>query len=413
MMASLLKNWVKWALGRDVLPDMSKTQWFSKEQIRKFQEERLRKIIRHAYENVPYYRQLFRDYSIDFRDIQKIEDLKRIPKLSRKIVIGNYSSLIDPKHVFRSKLSSFTSGAQIQWSYSTTWDQLFGLALFRGFSWAGLEKEKRVVSLHSRMIGEAFPRSLIYRNALDLNTIEKELEEIAQFKPHFAYCYASSAYLVAKYLLGKNKTMPLEGVIVTSDQLLPDYIPVIEEAFQCKVFNNYGCNDGGAWGAQCKERHGFHHDFERSMIEFEENGQMVVTDLWNYAMPFIRYENGDRGEWMNHCCPCGREMPLFHVNGRMDDFIVAPTKIYSPTAIAVMLRHPCFKDVRVVQLSRTDMEVLFVRDADFSKEHCDAILKEFALDFQGMRIEFKEVDEIARSPSDKRRVCMNLSGVTF
>lgn len=70
-------------------------------------------------------------------------------------------------------------------------------------------------------------------------------------------------------------------------------------------------------------------------MEFNPHGKMIMTDLWNYVMPLIRYENGDSGHWMEKHCACGRSMPLFQVEGRINDFIITPTQIFSPTAIDI------------------------------------------------------------------------------
>jgi phenylacetate-CoA ligase len=185
----------------------------------------------------------------------------------------------------------------MKWAYSEIWADLFWKALWRGFEFAGLTPDKRVLSLYSPAIGEISKNSLIIREAFDPNEVENDLKLARNFKPQFAYFYSSSAYILASYLIKADERLPLEGFIVTSDQLHPQYRKVIEEAFQCELYNNYGCNDGGAWGAECEEHSGFHHDFERSILEFDEDGacyQQIygIMLCLLYAIKMVMWANG-------------------------------------------------------------------------------------------------------------------------
>lgn len=389
--------------------NVKRTQWYTREQMRAFQEKRLRKIIAYAYKHIPYYKMVFDAQRIHPQQIQSLEDLKRIPRLTRQQAIEHYDSLTNPAKIFKTHLSSATTGHRLKWAYSKKWAALCGRTLWRGFSWAGLTHNKRVVSFFSRMIGEVAKDSLIIREAFDVNEIDAQLKQVRHFNPQFGYCYASSAYLTARHLLKTGQRLPLEGMLVTADPLFPHYKPIIEEAFQCKVYNNYGCNDGGAWGAECQERCGFHHDFERSIIEFEDDGKMVVTDLWNTAMPLIRYENGDTGKWIESDCRCGREMPLFVIEGRVSDYLITPTQVFSPKIIDMLLRNEYFEQIRLVQHQDTCLDIFYTPNLCLSRVVIDAFLTQFASHFKGMQVRLVEGVCPINSSSNKHRLCMNLS----
>lgn len=408
-----LRSWIKRLWTHRHFPDVAKSQWYSAEQIRAFQEKRLKKLISYAYKCIPYYRRLFDENQIQPQDIKCIADLKVIPPLSRQKAIENYDALVNPSLIFKTHLSSATTGQRLKWAYSKSWSDLFGQTLWRGFSWAGLQPDNRVVSFYSRVIGEIVKESLIIREAFDRNTIENDLQQVRSFNPDFAYCYASSAYIIAQYLIKNQLRIPLKGVVVTSDYLFPHYRPLIEEAFQCKVFNNYGCNDGGAWGAECEERLGLHHDFERSIIEFDENGKMLVTDLWNDAMPFIRYENGDTGQWLDQVCKCGRGMPLFAVQGRMSDYIITPTQVFSPTAIDILLRNEYFTEIRLIQHDEKQLEIFYLPNSQFNSDEVQSFLDAFIRNFKGMDVTLNPRACPIRSSSLKQRICINNSKKTI
>lgn len=409
----IIKKILKKISFKPSIPNVLASQWYSNSQIKAYQEKHLRKLIHYAYHHTTYYQQVFDEHGIKPRHIKHLADLKLIPRLSRKTAIDHYDALVNPHLTIKTHLSSETSGQRLRWAYSKEWQELFGKTLWRGFSWAGLRPDKRVVSFYSRVIGEITSDSLIIREAFDLNRIQEDLERIKNYKPQFAYCYSSSAFAMAQYLLKTGSSLPLEGVIVTSEQLLPHYIPVIEKAFQCKVFNNYGCNDGGAWGAECHERSGLHQDFERSIIEFDDNGRMLVTDLWNYGMPFIRYENGDAGEWLNKTCRCGRAMPLFKVTGRVSDHICTPTQIFAPTTVSQLLKYEYFADIQVIQHSTTHIEIFYVRNPQYALSQCQEILAAFVSHLENIEVTITETDFIPKPASEKRRICINKSNRTL
>lgn len=412
----MIKYWISKIFGKSeqIPPDVSKSQWYTSKQIQSYQEEELRKLIRYAYEKIPYYQKLFDQQKIKPKDIRTLKDLEKIPVLTRKLALENHADLINADLINFTHYSGATTGQRLKWVSSKPWAELFTSTLWRGFSWTGLLPSHRVVSFYSRVIGEIVKDSLIIREAYDSGKIDDDLERIRQFNPDFAYCYASAAYIMATHLLKNNLRLPLKGVITTSDQLYSHYKEAIEEAFQCKVYNNYCCNDGGAWGAECEYREGFHHDFERAIMEFNPQKKIIMTDLWNYAMPLIRYENGDSGHWLNKTCSCGRAMPLFQVEGRINDFIITPTQIFSPTAIDIMLReNKSIEDMQVVQQTESTIEILFVPKPQYTILDVKSCLSPFLNHVKGMEIILTEKTRIERPASNKKRICLNLSTKTI
>lgn len=396
------------------LPDVSKSQWYTRNEIKSYQEERLQKLIRYACKTIPYYKNLFKQNNLHPKDIRNLDDLKKIPILTRKKAIENYNMLVNPALINFTHHSGATTGQRLEWVSSRPWAELFTATLWRGFNWAGLTPDLRVVSFYSRVIGEITKNSLIIREAYDKDKIHDDLERIQQFQPQYGYCYASAAYIMAQHLIKHGMRLPLKGFITTSDQLYQHYRETIEEAFQCKVYNNYGCNDGGSWGAECPFRKGLHHDFERNIIEFDEKGKMIATDLWNYAMPLIRYENGDSGQWLNEQCPCGRQMPLLSIEGRTDDYIITPTQVFSPTAIDVMVRqNKSLEDLQIVQQSEHQIEIFFVPKKNYSLDDVQESLTPFTQHLKEMHVVFTEQDKIIRPSSNKKRLCLNHSRATI
>jgi phenylacetate-CoA ligase len=255
------------------------------------------------------------------------------------------------------------------------------------------------------------PNTLNITRPFDPSRVEEDLERMRAFEPQAGYILASAAHLLARYLLETGRTFPLRSVITSAEMLYPEQRAAIEAAFECPVFDNYGCNDGGAWGAECAKHTGFHQDVERAFIEVVD-GRMVATDLWNTAFPFIRYENGDAGGWRTGSCDCGRSSPRFSISGRTADLIITPTQVVFPSFMNRALLHEALLDARVIQHSATEVEVLLVPSqlyGDAARAELDANLDGL---LEGMDVTVRIVEAIPPTASGKHRVSVNRSGIT-
>ena len=121
--------------------------------------------------------------------------------------------------------------------------------------------------------------------------------------------------------------------VSTSMMLLSNERRLIEEIFGVRVFDRYGCEEVSLIASECEKHEGLHMNIEHLYIEFlredgrysgpGEPGKIVVTDLMNKAMPFIRYEVEDVGAPSDRVCSCGRGLPLMeNVTGRLADFLI-------------------------------------------------------------------------------------------
>ena len=140
-------------------------------------------------------------------------------------------------------------------------------------------------------------------------------------QPTLLYGHAHSIFILAQYVqeLGCTQIKPT-GILSTSMMLLPHERQLIEQVFSCKVTDRYGCEEVSLIGCECEKHHGMHMNIEHLVIEFikddgttakaGEPGNIVVTDLMNFAMPFVRYKVEDVGVPMDTMCSCGRGLPL-------------------------------------------------------------------------------------------------------
>lgn len=113
--------------------------------------------------------------------------------------------------------------------------------------------------------------------------------------------------------------------MTTAEMLLPDERRLLSDYFRANVFDLYGSSEVNSLAFECPTHTGLHVAAEHVVLETKEDGGVLVTDLDNHAMPFIRYENGDLVEWKDGPCPCGRASPLIaRVLGRRSELIRGP-----------------------------------------------------------------------------------------
>ena len=277
-----------------------------------WQNENLKKLIIHFYENTVYYKKLFDEYGINPYKIASIDDLKRIPPLTKKIILEHFDELI-PKNIekipFKNAATGGSTGDPLKfnldlnsWSYTTA-------SNIYSFELKGLHYGDKYVALGSSSLFPVSEKSRLHnlyywlRKKLPMNgmnmsdeVMEKQISYIIKNKIKYIYGYASAIYLLAKYVKTNNLQITLNACFPTSEILADGYRKQIEEAFHCIIMDGYGARDGGITADELTP--GFYHVGYNSIAEVvdcyaKNTGKLLVTDLLNYAFPFIRYEIGD------------------------------------------------------------------------------------------------------------------------
>lgn len=325
---------------------------WSREKIVAAQWMRVRQMAHHAYQTIPYYRTLFDERGLSPDQINTPEDYLRIPILTKDALRANLEQLVDrsgdPKRLRRSATGGST-GEPTPYYHGFAQAIVSAAVTYRNMRWAGWEFGDRIM----RLWGSAFDvsRSQARRGRIN-NTVRNTrviaafdlsreamsgyARDIAAFKPDLIVGYVDAMYLLASYLLDNDVQLGFKPkAIITSAGTLYDYQrQSIQTAFGCPVFNRYGGRELGDIAHECDEHAGLH--INAGMIYVEvirdgrpcqpgEEGELILTSLANFEMPFLRYAIGDRGIWADpdRICGCGRGLPLLAaVTGRVQDIIV-------------------------------------------------------------------------------------------
>jgi phenylacetate-CoA ligase len=210
----------------------------------------------------------------------------------------------------------------------------------------------------------------------------------------------------------------LKSVITTSEVLDDHSRSLIERVFGVKVFNEYGCGEVGSIGHEC-EHGNMHIMAENVIIEIDtrnsadgESGEIIVTDLYNYAMPLIRYRLGDYATLSKENCECGRGLPVIkRVHGRAYDMIVDPDgNRFHPEVLMYIFeefksRGAGIAQFQVIQTRVDSFLISIVPDKFYKKEtEADIVNRIRERIHPGFSADFRYVNEVMREKSGKLRV---------
>jgi phenylacetate-CoA ligase len=200
--------------------------------------------------------------------------------------------------------------------------------------------------------------------------------------------------------------------------LIPHERETIEKVFGVRVFDRYGCEEVSLIASECERHEGMHFNIEHLLVEFVtedgryakpgEPGKIIVTDLVNRAMPFIRYQVEDIGVPSDKKCSCGRGLPLMEgVVGRVADFLIKKdgSRVAGVSLIEnTLTKIPGIAQMQVVQESMDQIKLNVVPDKCFSEDTRGQLISYFRDLFGiGVSIEISPVEEIKPEKSGKYR----------
>ncbi|MCD4664988.1 MAG: hypothetical protein K8R68_06920, partial [Bacteroidales bacterium] len=414
---------------------LEKSQWWSSSELETFQQKKLHSLIKYAYNNVPYYHRMLNQLGIKPRDIKNISDLQQLPLLTKEIIRNNLDDLTSKSYSKDKLISSATGGSTgepLSFFIDKRWIACNEGAAYREWSWAEYNLGDKIAYLwgapqdmmHQKELKTKIfnlTHRMIKLNAF--NMTEKNMGDyikiLRKHKPKVINSYASAIYLLAKYVEKEGiEDINPTAILTTAEMLFHHERKTIERVFGCEVFHYYSGRDTTLQAGECAEHSGYHLSIENAVIEFikdgesvapGETGKIIITDLCNYAMPFIRYEIGDLGEPSDEICPCGRGLPLMKsIKGRILDTIITPdgkylTGVFFPT-IFVYNDIKGIKEFQIIQKRKDKLLIKLVKGNDYSEEDLN-LFENMLRKYLGneMNIDVKFVDVIEPTISGKRR----------
>ncbi|HHV23596.1 MAG TPA: phenylacetate--CoA ligase family protein [Methanosarcina sp.] len=398
--------------------NLDETQWWTLEELRELQEFRLRKMVKYAYNQLPGYRKKFDRAGVSPEQIRSLDDLPKIPMTTRE-ELQNNPEFVNEKLISGTLYTGGSTGTSLKYYESKESGKIRWNAHLRGWFWNGYRPGKRLAVIASAQGIVKEENTLNLSGDMKTENLQKNIEELKKFRPQHLRGYVGSLYILAKYCLDNEISIEgIESIDPISENLYDFQRTTMEKAFNCPVYEEYCCNDGGACAWECGAHEGLHYFMERAIIE-DVDGEMVVTDLWNRAMPFIRYKNGDSVIFLDKKCSCGRELPLIKVKGRDNDIIITKNGMISPS---FMVHHGMgietidhsktnFRDgiraVQYVQKPGYILEVNLVKNPWCNNDDIRAFEDKVSSIAEGMSVKINYVSDIPSTKKGKRAFIIN------
>lgn len=328
------------------LREIRKLEKLSPDELQEYQSERLKRLLQHAHQHVPYYREILDRHGIIGNGQVRLENFSKIPPLTKKIIRDQGDRLLSKERGWRGTYENASAGSMgepvhvIQDKYYYAWN-IANKMYYKTFSGQGVgERELRLwgsvadIFKGREFIIERLKYWLYNRKELNAFRMSEKnmhhfVDEINRFKPAWIEAYAESMYEFTRFIR-KNalRVHRPRGILTTAGTLFPDMKELIHDVFDCPVFDRYGTREVGDMACSCIKNKGLHVSMWNSYLEVlddhlqpagpGEPGKVYVTCLTNYSMPMIRYDIGDiavKGE--NTACSCGRPTPVLKkVTGR-------------------------------------------------------------------------------------------------
>jgi phenylacetate-CoA ligase len=332
---------------------LERNQYLSQAELQDIQLQGLRHLLAHAATTVPYYRDLFAQHGVGCDTVQSAQDLTRIPVLTKHLMQDNLQQLKSTAYRSRDLFQDSSGGStgtptvfykdllrtHVRAADQIRHDQWSGWQLGDPFAliWGASHDLTGLHSFRRALVNKVVLRT-IQLDAFDMSetVMEGFVARLEKINPPMILGYANALFQFATFLRQRHPQHRIhpKGIVSSAETLTAEARGVIQEVFQCPVLNRYGSREVGLVASECPERTGLHINMDNVVVEIlgpdsdpvpaGESGDIVVTDLWNYGMPLIRYRMEDRGHFLPETCSCGRTLPLMgQVEGRRSDFLVA------------------------------------------------------------------------------------------
>ncbi|RLI52817.1 MAG: hypothetical protein DRP09_17155 [Candidatus Thorarchaeota archaeon] len=424
------------------LDELNRTQWLSRDELLKLQRDKLHRLLEYAYEYVPYYHRSFDRVGFHPGDVlTDLSALQKAPILTKSIIKKNFDALLTTEPRRRKQMSKLTTGGStgrpLVFMQDSNFRDYVTADIHRHLGWAGWElgqphayiwgasfEVQSSQAIRVRLMNWALNRFVTNAYVLSEESMSAFAAQIRRRRPRILFGYPSSVYRFAEFVRARDwNDIKFDAIFSSAEVLYPAQRQLIEEVFDGKMFDRYGTRELGGICCECQAHTALHASIENVYVEIlrdldsndlaqpGETGHIIVTNLNNYGMPFIRYSIEDMGAWSTlPQCSCGRQSPLMDlVQGRRIDMF----KTRDGRAVWGGFASPLFgmdgvKQFQLVQKSLDRVVARIVRDGELAQDRLAQIERTVKLALgEHVDVEFEFPDEIAVCDSGKYRYAIS------
>lgn len=417
----------------DWVQALRRFEFVSLEEVQQKQFQSLQRLLATACENTPYYQRLFSRLGIRASDIRSPNDFERVPVLTKSTLQNQGHELINDTNDAAGRRPNMTGGSTgkpVRFYQDDSYWSFARASQWFVESWWGIYPGDRTASIWGcdRDIPEMGWKERLRVSIEQIRTCnafalsESRMSDfgrmLVRWKPRYITGYASALELFSRFLLTRKDLIIRPRAVKSTAEVLRDSQRcVIEEAFQAPVYNFYGSREINNLAAECPAHKGMHANSLGRYIEIVDEkgksvpaatpGRIVITDLTNFAMPFVRYQIEDIGIWRGASCSCGRPFPLIErVWGRSSDFVSTPQGklIHGEFFTHLFYGISNIREFQVVQSGSMEICVDVVLTSGSTTFSSEEVLRQISQAMgSGVQCRLRVVDRIERPSSGKHR----------
>lgn len=408
---------------------LNKSQNWDIEELKRYQLNELSCLLVHAYENVPYYRDVFNNLGVHPLDIRSTEDLGVLPILTKDIIRENADRLVD-ETLDKSKLVKFntsgSTGDKLNFYGSDDMFKKEAAFVLRAFRSHGADMydepsiwlRRYVPSDGKTLWNYDYELKRLYMSAYHMNkrTVRSYVDEINDSRIRTLVGYPSSIYILACFVEDFGLHLPwVKAIHVASEKVLPEWKDKIESVLSIRVKAHYGQMEKVSFFYQTRHSDHYTEALEYGVTEFEKNEEteentLIGTGFLNYAMPFIRYKMNDTAQLLDTSGHFeGLPETVSDFNGRCDDILTSidGSKIPGVNFYTMMYKIKGVKMFQIAQVQKDFVHAFIVPEPDFFDEKTKEQIKKGLKERLGdINIKIRVVDEIARSKKTGKIRCI-------
>lgn len=435
---------IVWTRGQRVpsyLRKLLQSQYLSSSELESLQLAKLQRILAYAKQSVSFYSKVLAGMPDD--EVKTLADLQGLPFTTKADLKGSHEEMISQEqfYLLTKKTTGGSTGEPVTipktrdamaWELAATW---------RGYSWAGIDIGDRQArfwgvpfgkkdQVRAKLIDFVANRKRCSAFSVSERDFQAYTAVLEKFRPTYFYGYVSMIVEYAKYFLRNSTTPPfkLKCIITTSEVLMGYHRKLIEDVFSTRVFNEYGSGELGSVAHECEDG-SLHVSAENMIIEVVDGnrlcnageiGELVVTELNNYAAPLIRYRTGDFASLSNKQCKCGKTLPAIeNLFGRAYDMLRnSEGKLFHGEFIMYIFEEAQRKNlgIRAFQVTQEDVRsfrIKVIPDEQYGRSTEEFITHHIREKFdRNAIVRFERVHQIERARSGKMRLIIGMDDPT-
>ncbi|MBU6997154.1 MAG: phenylacetate--CoA ligase family protein [Theionarchaea archaeon] len=405
------------------LPQVLAREWKTTASIQRHSLAEARSLLRDVLRTNVFYKKKLEHITIE--EIQSCEDLSVIPFTTKDELRRGFPDVISKGYTPEGCIHESTSGstgdvlniyhdpAAYSFYDAVSLREYMGLNLWPWYRMSYIRFEQQPARifeylgiLRKRYIPVAVPA-------------EEQLRLVQNHNPDVASGYPSSLYEIARLYRENPGSLRLKMVLSNSELLTESTREYLESTFNCPVYDDYSSFELHNIGAECALK-SMHIHIDNNIVEIikdgeqaapGEVGEIVVTNIRNRAMPFIRYRTGDYGALDEEPCPCGRGLPVFKsIEGRKDEYLVLPSgghvspRVFDPLDL---IFHLYVSKFQIIQKKKDEFLIKVVREANYHDDVTKTLVREAKRCFpEPIEVEVMPVEDISRTGRGKLRAVL-------